>query len=79
MAVEIKPPRPFARDSPGRDVNALDAGKLRDALPREPIEKLRRCPRIGAARVCVADIGGEEFEEAIGSTGAGRGDEGGGV
>jgi len=46
---------------------------LRHALRREPIEKLRRRARIAASRVLVADIGGEEFEDAIGSTGAGCG------
>ncbi len=59
----------------GRDVNARDVGELRHALGRKPIEKLRRGPRIGAARMRVANVGGEEFEEAIGSTGAGCRDE----
>ena len=60
-------------------MNALDVAELRHALRRKPIEKLRRRARIGAARVRVANLGGEEFEEAIGSTGASRGDEGGRV
>jgi len=60
----------------GRDVNALDVGELRHALRREPVEKLRRRARVGAARVRVANLGGEEFEEAIGSTGASRSDKG---
>jgi len=63
----------------GGDVNALDVGKLRHALRGEPIEKLRRCPRISPARVRVPDLRREEFKEAIGSTGARRGDEGRGM
>ena len=63
----------------GGNVNALDVAELRHALRREPVEKLRRRARVGAARVCVANLGSEEFEEAIGSTGAGSGDKGGGV
>jgi hypothetical protein len=50
-------------------VNALDVAELHHALRRKPVEKLRRRARVGAARVRVADVGGEEFEEAIGSTG----------
>ena len=49
----------------GRDVNALDFAELRDALRRQPIEKLDSRARIGAACVRVAGIGGEEFKEAI--------------
>jgi len=41
-------------------------------LRRQPVEEFHRRPRIGAARVRVADGGGEEFKEAVG------GDEGGG-
>ena len=44
-----------------------------------PIEEFRRCARIGAARVRVPDLSGEEFEEAIGGARAGGGDEGGSV
>ena len=47
-------------------MKALDRRELRHALGREPVEKLRRRARIGAARVRVADVGSEEFEEAIG-------------
>ena len=60
----------------GRDVNALDVRELRHAFGREPIEKLRRRARIGPARVRVADVGGEEFEEALGSVVAEVGDDG---
>ena len=63
----------------GRDMNARDLVELRHALRRQPVEKLLGRACVGAARVRVANLGGEEFEEAIGSTGAGRGDEGGGV
>ena len=38
-----------------------------------------RRARIGAARVRVADLRGEEFKEAIGGALAGGGDEGGGA
>ncbi len=63
----------------GRDMNALDRRELRDALRLKPIEEFRRRARIGAARVRVPDLRGEEFEEAIGSAEAGRGDKRGGV
>ena len=46
-----------------------------DALRRKPSEEFRRRARIGAARVRVPDLRGEEFKEATGSTGATRGDE----
>ncbi len=49
-------------------------GASRHALRRRPVEEFRRRARIGGARVRVPDLRGEEFEEAIGSTGAGRGD-----
>jgi hypothetical protein len=55
-------------------VNAPDVRELRHALRCEPIEELDGRVRMGAARVRVADIGGEEFEEAVRSTGAGGGD-----
>ena len=57
------------------DAKALDRSELRHALRRQPIEKLYRRARIGAARVRVADRGGEEFEEAIRGARAARGDE----
>ena len=58
-------------------MHALDRRELRDAVRLEPIEEFRRRARIGAARVRVADLRGEEFEEAIGGALAAGGDEGG--
>jgi hypothetical protein len=45
---------------------ALNLGKLGDAFRLKPIEEFRRGARIGAPRVRIPDLGGEEFEEAIG-------------
>ena len=63
----------------GRDMHALDRRELRDALRLKPIEEFPRRARIGAARVRVPDLRGEEFEEAIGGARAGGGDKGRGV
>ena len=52
---------------------------LRDAARLQPIEEFHGGARIGAARVRIADIGGEEFKEAIGGALADGGDEGGGA
>ena len=60
----------------GRDVHALDRGELRDAARLKPIEEFRRGARIGAARVRVSDLRGEEFEEAIRGARAGGDDKG---
>ena len=60
-------------------MHALDRRELRDALRLKPIEEFHRGARIGAARVRVPDLRGEEFEEAIGGARAGGGDEGRGV
>ena len=60
-------------------MHALDRRELRDALRLKPIEEFRRGARIGAARVRVPDLRGEEFEEAIGGARAGGGDKGGGA
>ena len=60
----------------GRDMHALDRRELRDAFRRKPIEEFRRGARIGAARVRVPDLRGEEFEEAIRGARAGGGDQG---
>ena len=57
-------------------MHALDRRELRDALRLKPIEEFRRRARIGAARVRVPDLRGEEFEEAIGGARAGGGDQG---
>ena len=59
-------------------MNALDRRELRHALRRKPVEELDSRARIGAARVRIADIGGEEFKKAIGGALADGGDEGGG-
>jgi hypothetical protein len=48
------------------DVNALDVGELHHALRRQPVEKLRRGARVGTTRAPGANLGGEEFREAIG-------------
>jgi len=55
---------------------ALDRRELRDTLRLKPIEEFRRRARIGAARVRVLDLRGEEFEETIGRTLAGDGNDG---
>ena len=60
-------------------MNALDAASCVTPFAASQSKNSVGRARIGAARVRVADIGGEEFEEAIGSTGAARGDERGGV
>ena len=60
-------------------MKALDGRKLHDALRRKPIEKLDGRTRAGAARVAIANLGDELFEEAIGGAGARRGDKGGSV
>ena len=57
-------------------MHALDGGDARDAARLHPIEEFDGGARIGAARVRVADIGGEEFKEAIGGALADGGDEG---
>ena len=63
----------------GGDMHALDGGDARDAARLQPIEEFDGGARIGAARVRIADIGGEEFKEAIGGALADGGDEGGGA
>jgi len=45
-------------------MRALDRLQLRDALSLKRIEEFRRCRCIGAGRVRVPDLRGEEFEEA---------------
>jgi len=47
-------------------MHALDGGDVRDAARLQPIEEFHGGARIGAARVRIADIGGEEFKEASG-------------
>ena len=63
----------------GGDMHALDRRELRHAARLKPVEEFHGRARIGAARVRVADVGGEEFKEAIGGALAGGGDEGGGA
>ena len=60
-------------------MHALDRRDVRDAARLQPIEEFDGGARIGAARVRIADIGGEEFKEAIGRALADGGDEGGGA
>jgi hypothetical protein len=50
----------------GGDMDALDIREPRHALGVKPVAEVQRRARIGAARVRVADVGSEEFEEAIG-------------
>jgi hypothetical protein len=61
------------------DVDALNRCEPRHAARRQPVEEFDRRARVGAARVRIAKIGGEEFKEAIGGARAGVGDEGGGA
>ena len=63
----------------GGDMHALDRRKLPYSSRGKPVEEFHGRARIGAARVRIADIGGEEFKEAIGGALANGGDEGGGV
>ena len=58
-------------------MNALDRREPRHAARFKPVEEFRRRARVGAARVRVPDLRGEEFEEAIGGARAGGGDKGG--
>jgi hypothetical protein len=60
---------------PGADVHRLDGGDRRHAGARTPGQKFIGGTGIGAARVRVADVGGEEFEEAHRGALAGSGDE----
>ena len=47
----------------GGDVHGLDIGELADPMLLDPGEEGARSPIIGHARVLIADLGGEEFEE----------------
>ena len=53
-------------------MHTLDGGDARDATRLQPIEEFDGGARIGAARVRIANVGGEEFKEAIGRALAGR-------
>ena len=59
-------------------MHALDRRELPYPSRGKPIEELDGGARIGSARVRIADIGGEEFKEAIGGALADGGDKGGG-
>jgi hypothetical protein len=62
---------------PGGDVHRLHGGDRRHAGARAPGQEFIGRAGVGAARVRVADVGREEFEEAHAGALAGRGDEGG--
>ncbi len=49
----------------GGDMHALDRGKLPYPSRGKPVEEFFRRPRIGAARVRIADIGGEAAGRAF--------------
>ena len=57
-------------------MHALDRRKLPYPSRGKPVEEFGGGARIGAARVRIADIGGEEFKEAIGGALADGGYEG---
>jgi hypothetical protein len=60
----------------GGDMHALDGRELRHVMRRQPVEEFMRSASIGAARVRVADVGGEEIKEAVGGVfakGGGKG------
>jgi hypothetical protein len=56
-------------------MHRLDGGDRRHADARAPAEEFLRRTSIGPARVRVADVGGEEFEEAHRGALAGGGDQ----
>jgi hypothetical protein len=58
---------------PGGDVHRLDGRDRRHADARAPAEKFFCSSSIGPARVRVADVGRQEFEEAHAGTLAGGG------
>ena len=60
----------------GGDVQRLHVGDRGDAGAFAPGQEFPRRLRVGAARVPVADLGGEEFEEALARPAVGRRDEG---
>ena len=59
---------------PGGDVYRLDVEQAEAGLVA-PVEELSDRPVVGAARVRVADVGGEEFDEAAAGVPAARGDQ----
>ena len=60
----------------GGDMHALDRRDLRHAPRRQPVEEFDGGTRIGAARVRIPDLRGEEFKEAVEVALAGGGDKG---
>ena len=61
---------------PGRDMQRLDGGDAGHGRLGAPRQEIRHGAAIGAARVRVADGGGEEFQEAHRGVFAGGGDQG---
>ena len=49
---------------PERNVHRLDAGEFGNSLPGAPAQEVADCSRVCCPRVPIADIHGEEFEEA---------------
>ena len=70
--------RPLAAEllDVGGDMQRLHVGDRRDAGALAPDQKFPRGDRVGAARVPVADLSREEFQEARSRGDARRGDEG---
>jgi hypothetical protein len=60
---------------PSRDVHRFDVKQLDEAGLVAPVEEFAGGPVIGFARVRVADVGGEEFDEAPAGVAAARGDQ----
>jgi hypothetical protein len=60
----------------GGNMDALDDRKLPRAARLKPVEEFDGRARIGAARMRIANVGGEEFKEAIGRARAGGCNEG---
>src|ERR1019366_10104271 len=62
----------------GGNADALDGRAPRHALRMKPVEEFDGRARIGAAGVRIANVGGEEFKEALGGAFASGGDQRGG-
>ena len=56
----------------GGDMRTFDGGDARPPGTSQQIEEFDGGARIGAARLRIANVGGEEFKEAIGRALAGR-------
>ena len=70
--MDVRQVRDVSADMQGRHV-----GNGREAMVFAPVAEFPDRPCIGAARVCVADVDGEEFEKAQNGALAPGGDEGG--